>query len=178
MNTIDLTHRLHLVTGLQFRGYECEDTLTYNKSTGAVSFPGGGSYFDVLPSASLRIGLTNDSGLRLVYGRGLSRPNPSDLAQQASVPVLTVNPHTISLGNPDLKPEHANNYDILYEQYLKPLGMIQAGLFYKQLSDPIIASPGIPTTGTYAGYLVSQPLNAGSAHVAGLEAAYQQHLSL
>ena len=29
------------------------------------------------------------------------------------------------------------NYDLLFEQYLRPLGLIQAGFFYKDISDPI-----------------------------------------
>src|SRR5205807_1770036 len=68
---------------------------------------------------------------------------------------------------------HANNYDVLYERYLKPLGMLQAGFFYKDLSDPIVTtlSQSSPTL------QIQQPVNAGSAYVAGFEVAYQQHLS-
>jgi TonB-dependent receptor len=65
---------------------------------------------------------------------------------------------------------------VLLEQYLAPLGLIQAGYFYKQLSDPIIATQTRPTSGPYVGYLVSQPGNAGSATLQGIEVAYQQHL--
>jgi outer membrane receptor for ferrienterochelin and colicin len=81
----------------------------------------------------------------------------------------TQKPPTVSLGNPDLKPEHANNFDLLLEQYLAPLGLIQAGYFYKALGDPIIATQTRPTSGPYAGYLVSQPGNAGSARLQGFE---------
>jgi TonB-dependent receptor len=65
---------------------------------------------------------------------------------------------------------------VLLEQYLSPLGLIQAGYFYKALADPIIATQTRPTTGAFAGYLVSQPGNAGSATLQGFEVAYQQHL--
>ena len=64
---------------------------------------------------------------------------------------------------------------MLFEQYLAPLGLFQAGYFYKALTDPIIATQTRPTSGPYAGYLVSQPGNAGSATLQGFEAAYQQH---
>jgi TonB-dependent receptor len=83
----------------------------------------------------------------------------------------------VSLGNPNLKAEHANNYDVLFEQYLKPLGLIQAGYFYKQLTDPIIDTQSRPTTGPFAGFLVSQPGNAGSATLQGFEVSYQHHWS-
>jgi TonB-dependent receptor len=75
-----------------------------------------------------------------------------------------------------LKAEHAQNFDLLLEQYLAPLGLIQAGYFYKYLTDPIISTQTRPTSGPYAGFLVSQPGNAGSATLQGFEVAYQQHL--
>ena len=131
----------------------------------------------MLPSASLKVATADNAAIRLVYSRALSRPNPSDITKAVGIPNLTQNPPTVSLGNPDLKPEHANNYDILFEQYFKPLGMVQAGYFYKSLTDPIIATQTRPTTGEFAGFLVSQPGNAGSATLQGIEVAYQQHLT-
>ena len=176
MDSIDLTSRLRLVAGVRFEATNV-DTLSFDKSTSTLSFKAGGSYLDVLPSASLRIALTKDSGLRLVYGRGLARPDPSDITQAVGKPNLNQTPPTVSIGNPNLKAEHADNYDVLYEVYLKPLGMFQAGFFYKNLTDPIIETQIKPTTGPFAGFLVSQPGNAGSAYAAGIEAAYQQHLT-
>jgi hypothetical protein len=57
--------------------------------------------------------------------------------------------------------------------------MIEAGYFYKNLTDPIVTHecrppavcPGFP------GDIVSQPLNAGSAWINGFEIAYLQHLT-
>ena len=94
-------------------------------------------YLDVLPSAQLRYAITPDSGIRVAYGRGLARPDYSQLP-----PFLNLDDarKSVSAGNPDLKPTHANNYDVLFEQYLKPLGIIQAGFFYKDISDPICPS--------------------------------------
>ena len=94
---------------------------------------------DVLPSASLRFALDKNSDLRLVYGRGLARPDPQDISAAVSQPTLNQTPGRRSvIGNPNLKAEHANNYDMLYERYLSPLGLIQAGYFYKDLTDPIV----------------------------------------
>jgi TonB-dependent receptor len=175
MNTIDLSGRLRLITGVRFEATHVE-TLSFDASTGLLSANGGGDYLDTLPSVALRISVTPDSGLRLVASRALARPNPADIAQAVGLPDTTQNPPTISFGNPALKAEHSNNFDILYEHYLKPLGMIQAGFFYKLLTDPIITTQVTPTSGAYAGYLVTQPINAGRAHLTGFEAAYQQHL--
>jgi len=180
MNTIDLTNRIRLVVAVRFEATEVT-TLSFDGSLTPVpttlTFKGGGSYFDVLPSASLRFALTQNAGLRLVYGRGLSRPDPQDISQAVGQPDFTQTPPTVSIGNPNLKAEHADDFDVLYEQYLKPLGMFSAGLFYKDLSDPIVSTQTKPTTGEFAGYLVTQPGNAGSAYVGGIEVAYQQQLT-
>ncbi len=173
MNSIDLAPRIRLVTGVRFEATHV-DTLSFNNNDNLLDYHAGGDYLDVLPSASLRFSTTNNTSIRLVYSRALSRPNPQDLAQAVGPIDSTQTPATVSLGNPSLKAEHANNYDILFEQYLKPLGLIQAGYFYKDLSDPIIATEARPTGGPWAGFLVSQPGNAGSARLQGFEIAYQQ----
>ena len=155
-------------------------TTAFDAATNTLSVKGGGDYIDVLPSGSLRFALDKDSDLRVVFGRGLSRPDPQDIAQGASILVKTQTPATVSVGNPDLKAEHANDYDILYERNLSHIGLFQAGYFFKYLTDPIINSQTISLT--YPGNvgnktLVSEPLNAGTAHVQGFEVAYQQRLS-
>jgi TonB-dependent receptor len=179
MNTIDLG-RVRLVAGVRLEdtqvhtlSCDCTNQITGN---GPVNVPFSGSYLDVLPSVSARIRLDDNSGLRLVYGRGLARPDPEFLTTAVTLDITT-HPYTYSIGNPGLKPEHANDFDVLYERYLKPFGMISGGVFYKNLTDPIIESESHPTTGPYAGYIVQQPSNAGSAYVAGFEAAYQQNFT-
>jgi TonB-dependent receptor len=174
MNSLDLAPQVRLVAGVRVEQTHVE-TTSFDSNTNLEDYKGGGDYVDVLPSAALRVATSQNSSVRLVYSRALSRPNPQDMAQAVGPADTTQNPPTVSLGNPALKPEHANNYDVLFEAYLKPLGVIQAGYFYKDLTDPIIATLARPTSGPYAGYLVSQPGNAGSATLQGFEVAYQQH---
>ncbi len=179
MNTIELASRVRLVAGIRFEATHV-DTTSFDENTGDLTFKAGGDYLDVLPSASLRFALDKESDLRLVFGRGLARPDPQEISAAVGQPDITTTPATVSIGNPNLKAEHGNNYDILYERNLSHLGLIQAGYFYKDLSDPIVTrrtltsnyqyNPGAPT-------LVSEPVNAGSAHVQGIEIAYQQRLS-
>ncbi len=180
MNTIELASRVRLVAGLRFEATHL-NTVSFDGSLATppttLTFKAGGDYLDVLPSASLRFALDKDSDLRLVYGRGLARPNPQDISAAVGQPDNTQNPPTISIGNPNLKAEHGNNYDVLYERYLTPLGLIQAGYFYKDLTDPITTVQTIPTTGPFAGYKVTEPGNAGSGYVQGIEVGYQQRLT-
>jgi len=190
MNAIDIG-RFRLITGLRFeatgeglQGYN----LTLDPTTGALTslstLTQSSSYLDPLPSVQLRYQLPHDAALRLAYGRGIARPNFADLP-----PYFNHNgPNTeIDIGNPNLKPTHANNYDILYEQYLRPVGLIQAGFFYKQVSDPIyegvrsfidntVATQfNIPSQ--YLGWDLVRPVNGASARLYGFELAYQQHLT-
>jgi len=175
MNTFDLSARARLIAGVRVEQTHV-DTLSFNSNTGQEDFSAGGNYTDVLPSASLRVAATERTTLRIAYSRGLSRPDPQDITQAVGIVNYTQNPPTVSLGNPDLRAEHAQNFDILLEQYLSPLGLVSAGYFYKALSDPIIATQTRPTSGPFAGFLVSQPGNAGSATLQGFEVGYQQHL--
>ncbi len=181
MNSLDFS-RFRVVAGVRFEGTQdntvsCNCGLDPNQpAAGPLSAKGQGSYIDVLPSVSLRIRLDSqdNSALRLVYARGLSRPDPQFLTTATSVDNSTT-PPTLTIGNPGLKPEHANNYDLLYERYLHPLGAIQVGFFYKSISTPIVLNLA-PPTATQPDQ-VSQAVNAGSAHITGVEFNFQQHFT-
>jgi TonB-dependent receptor len=182
MNTIDFGNRIRFVAGVRFEGTNLDTSGptfdTNGNFTGSTS--SSGSYLKVLPSASLRFGVAKDTDLRLVYGRGLSRPNPSDIAQ--AVTFTLGPPNTATLGNPNLKAETAQNFDILLEHYLNPFGEIQVGYFYKNLTDPIVEQvfnkTFQPTSSAPLGlYRVTQPINAGNGWVSGFEAAYLEHFS-
>lgn len=173
MQTVNFS-KVRIVGGLRF-----ENTSTHDAGAATSNAPvvaKNGSYLDVLPSASVRFAITPDSGLRLVYGRGLSRPNFSDLVSFASISPGGVRT-TSSVGNPNLKAEHADNFDVLYEQSLEPVGLLQAGMYFKHLADPIVpvnTTLPLPGGGTT---LQTQPQNVGSGYVFGLEIAFQQHFT-
>jgi len=177
MNTIDLSSAARLIAGVRIESTHVS-TLSFNANTKQEDFTAGGNYTDVLPSVALKFATTPNTTVRLVYSRALSRPDPQDIAQAVGTINDTQHPPTVSIGNPALKAEHADNFDVLLEQYLVPFGLVQAGYFYKHLSDPIIATQTRPTSGPFAGFLVSQPGNAGSATLQGFEVAYLHHLGL
>jgi TonB-dependent receptor len=186
MNTIDFG-RFHLQTGLRIEGtvtsntgYHVTDDLNGNYVSTTPVY-GSGSYVNPLPSVQLRYNIEGDSDIRAVYGRGISRPDPYQLVPYI-VEDQSTTPYTIAIGNTGLVAEHANDYDLLYERYLKSVGMIEAGYFYKQITKPIYAQQSIiPATGSplsqpYAGDLVQQEVNGDHAYVQGFELSYQQHL--
>jgi TonB-dependent receptor len=186
MDTIDFS-KIRVVAGVRFEGTNLfTSTPSFDSNN---NFLGNtvmnGSYVKVLPSGSVRYDLGHDSDIRVVYSRALSRPDPVDIAQSLSV-TLNQTPMSASFGNPNLKAETANNYDILIEHYLKPFGLIQGGFFYKQLYDPIVTQSElrqnytpVPGDSHYplGEWLVSQPVNAGSGWLAGFEIAYVQRFT-
>jgi TonB-dependent receptor len=155
-------------------------------------------YIDLLPSVQLRYGLTQNSSLRAVYARGVARPDPYQLVpyvQEDTTAATANSPAALLIGNPSLRPEHANNYDLLYEDYLRPLGLIQAGFFFKQLNAPQVEtiipggvqlsqfpagyfSPTLQQTlSQYPGDSITQYINGQNAYIYGLELSFQQHFS-
>ena len=186
MNTIDFS-KVRFVAGVRFEGTNLfTSTPSFDENN---NFLGNtvmnGSYLKVLPSASVRFDLGHDTDVRVVYSRALSRPDPQDIAQALSV-TINQTPMSASFGNPNLKAETANNYDVLIEHYLKPFGMIQGGFFYKQLYDPIVTQSmlrenytPVPGDSHYpvGEWIVSQPINAGSGWLAGFEVAYLQQFT-
>jgi TonB-dependent receptor len=104
MNTLDLSSRLHLQTGLRIEATQTSDTgyLVINDADGnyVSTTPeyGSGSYVNPLPSVQLRYSFDGNADIRAVYGRGISRPDPYQL-----VPYITedqsTTPYTINIGN-------------------------------------------------------------------------------
>jgi TonB-dependent receptor len=123
--------------------------------------------------------LDKNTNLRLNFSQGIARPNIGDLVPTTIVdPNAQPSPGVVTQGNPNLKPTKANNYDILIEHFFQPLGILQGGYFYKQLSDPIYATastilPGQPN----AGLRLLQSINGPSAHIQGIEVSWEQRFS-
>jgi TonB-dependent receptor len=137
---------------------------------------GDNLYANALPSVQFQYAITPNTNLRAAYGIGIARPRFADLP-----PFIVENDQgpgqSVTVGNPALKPTKANNYDLLAEHYLKPVGLIQAGVFYKDLSDPIFDVSTLLTSGTFAGFTQIQPINGTKAHIFGVETTYQQQLT-
>jgi TonB-dependent receptor len=195
MSTIDLSTRLRFIAGIRVEG--TNDTVNNfavgnypcaapESGTCASINPNrfSGNYVTVLPSTSLRYALDSNSYVRFVYARGLSRPDPQDIAQTLSWSVAGngANRYSVSFGNANLKAETGDDIDLLYDRYLNSFGFISAGFFYKNLQNPIITrtyelDDYQPPGGPLSNYLATQPVNAGSAWIVGFEAAYLQHFT-
>jgi len=152
MNTIDI-NKFHIQAGLRLeqttmrtKGYSLliDPTIIPSTCTNSTRLAdlnvvcpvsSAPSYLNAMPDVQIRYKLTADSGLRISYGRGIARPDPYQMIPYVSMDD-TGTPTKFTVGNSALRPEFANNYDVLYEHFLKPIGMLQAGVFYKQLTAP------------------------------------------
>jgi TonB-dependent receptor len=178
-NTITVGH-LKVLGGLRIEGTQGSfiGTQVIFDSEGNfvqdIAKPGQQSYTNFLPSVQVQYNFNGSTNVRAAYGRGIARPNFGDLP-----PFRLFQPGSFRAteGNPDLKPTHANDYDLLFEHYLKSVGIIEGGWFYKDLSDPIFQIQTNPTTGDLAGFSVRQPVNGRKAHIQGIEFAWQQHFT-
>jgi TonB-dependent receptor len=183
MNTITLG-RFRLQGGLRFEGTQASflGTQANFDPNGNFLFdsrvPGEESYLDPLPSVQLQYNINGSTNIRAAYGRGIARPNFGDLPPFATLDQGGVGGTTrVTTGNPSLVPTHANDFDLLVEHYLKSVGIIQVGWFYKDLSDPIYTVQTTPTTGQFAGFKVTQKVNGPGAHIQGVEMNWQQHFT-
>lgn len=192
MNTFDVSSRVRVIAGLRaevtsdairnlaFGSYPCASGSCTSIAPNSFS----GSYYTLLPSASVRFEVAPDSYLRLVYARGLSRPDPQDLAQPLSWSDTGngANRYSVSFGNANLKAETGDDIDLLFEHYIRSFGMVSAGYFYKALHDPIVLTSSQlvgyqPPGGPLGNYLATQPVNAGSGWIDGFEFNYLQQYS-
>jgi TonB-dependent receptor len=146
-----------------------------------TTVPGSKTYTDLFPSAQVKYELAPATQLRLAVTRGIARPNYSDLAPhlQGTVGGNKSNPSNLSSGNPDLRPQHAWNYDVMLEHFFPSVGVISAGAFYKSITDLIVSQDFVyegPVT-EFVGQAGTRPTNVGSGHLLGFEAEWSQRLT-
>lgn len=138
-----------------------------------------GEYRDVFPSVHFRYEFFEGMIGRASYSTGIGRPNfitiiPNDNISHEN--------EQATINNTALAPQYADNFDLALEYYFKPVGLVSAGVFIKELSSFIFTAdvglipegPDNGFGGEYAGYTLRTQANGGSARVRGLELAYQQ----
>lgn len=170
----------NLQAGLRYDSTTVDVTTHINGTSAFISRRRDYGY--ALPSAIATWDVTGAIKLRAGVSETIGRP---DYGQYGATTTYSVNAVTnpdgspasilgISQGNPGLKPRRAWNYDISAEWYLGTGGLISAALFYKDIQDEIFtktitynnyAFEGV----TYQSATVSQPVNAASAVMKGLE---------
>lgn len=123
------------------------------------------SYWDYLPSASLKWTPTKKMNIRLSYYRSINRPGFYEI-----VPYQIMGEEYQEKGNPNLKRARIDNVDLRWEWFPSATEQVLAGVFYKYLQDPIeqvfVAADGKLGSGADAYYM---PDNLGNAKNYGFE---------
>jgi TonB-dependent receptor len=129
---------------------------------------------DVLPSLNLIYSPTSQWQFRGAVTKTIARPNPQDI-----LPVRTINDTTqvITDGNPDLRVTESINYDLGASYYLKPLGVISAGAFQKEIKGFYADVTETIPDGEFRGYQLTHPGMGTGGRIRGLELDVQKRLT-
>lgn len=135
------------------------------------------SYTKFFPSVHLRQELESGLIVKAAYSTGLRRPNFEDLVPYFIIEDRESGSGTLEIGNIGLKPTYAHNLDLTGEFYIAPTGLISAGVFYKNLSDPIFKARSELVGGEFDGFRMTRPENGNSGYLYGAELNWQQSLN-
>jgi TonB-dependent receptor len=139
------------------------------------------AYTNALPSLNVIGEISKDFLARFGYGRGMTRPAIGDLSPGGSI--NTTN-GTVGIGNPDLRPQVADSFDLSLERYFTPTNYVALGLFDKEIKDAPNAILSCQTldqayTGTLANgcsngqWAVTQAVNSLKGYARGAELSGQ-----
>lgn len=128
-------------------------------------------YGFVAPSVTVKHWLTDNWQVRGALWRGLSRPGFKETAPITDYDVDTSGDTSGSIGNPNLKPYEADNFDLSLEYYGEGMTYFAVGYFHKSIANAIY--PTYQRNGTFNGIAfndgVETWINADDSTVDGIE---------
>ncbi|WP_300972858.1 TonB-dependent receptor [Sphingomonas sp. LHG3406-1] len=133
--------------------------LSIDPKNGAGAFEQ--EYFRVYPTLHIGRALDDRTKLRASYSRRISRPGPLDLNPF----VFTIDPRNIRSGNPNLKPEITDAFE-LSAQYRKDATFISLTSFYRRSKDGFTDISEVLGDGT----LLTTRANLGKGERLGIDA--------
>ena len=141
-----------------------------------------GEYRNVLPGLHFKYVPTKSLVTRLGYSSNIGRPGIGTLIPST---VVSDTNQTVSISNPKLKPQTADNFDATAEYYFEPAGMFSASVFLKDMKNFIFTLGGVTIGsgadngfgGQYTGYQKTTQYNGGSSKVKGFELNYTQQFT-
>jgi outer membrane receptor protein involved in Fe transport len=144
------------------------ETTTFQTDLVSSNQKGSQAYFEAYPSLHLNDDLDDASQFHASYGRRIHRPDELQLD-----PFRTESSETLyTAGNPNLRPELTQSYELGYE-FRKKTTDLQANLFYRDKSDVLSTT----TQDIGADVLLQTTENIGHAHDAGLELSASRDLT-
>lgn len=145
-------------------------------------------YGRLLPSANLRYAISDDLLFRAAFYHTMARPKFGDLAPGGEVEFEADDGEYVlkaEVGNPDLEPLRAQNFDVSIEYYREDVGLLSASAYYKTLEDFVVLADTASIT-DFTQFVgnnrvddaeIIQPINGDDAKLLGVELAWVQQLS-
>lgn len=142
-----------------------------------------GSYTHWFPSVHLTHDITPKLKARVSWSNSIGRPPFNNLMPNETVSEPA---QTVTINNPDLKPQTAETWDAALEYYFEPVGTISVGWFHKTIEDffqnnvPVGIVPTGPNNGfngEYEGFTLQSRGNLGTAVIQGWEFSYSQQFT-
>lgn len=133
-----------------------------------IDFP-----ISLFPSIFLSQKLGETSSIQVNYTRRINRPNFWQLTPFTDSSDR-LNP---SKGNPGLKPEFTNSFELSYEKSFRNRGNFLASIYYKHTTDLITRFQEAATGAGGEDLLLSTYINANSSYTTGLELTTRQNLT-
>ena len=156
-------------TSLDYAGFVYDDEAETLTATDRAT----SDYTNVLPGLHLKFNASERTLLRFAYTNTLARPNYFDLVPYRSIE----DGDELSIGNPGIQPTRSMNLDLMAERYFGGVGLVSAGVFYKDITDFIVDQTFDDYTFEGAEWSqFSRPVNGGNARLLGFEAALQRQL--
>ena len=138
------------------------------------------SYTDVLPSINAKFELTDDLLVRGALYRAIARPTFGAFAPRAEIEDIDgLIAEEGEGGNPNIKHQTADNFDLGIEWYLGDTGILSAGVFHKEIDDYIAEIQLIDAN--VFGLTIEEFntfTNLDDATLTGVEFNYQQALDM
>lgn len=178
MGGIDIND-LHIIGGVRVedtefnaQGYRVSVDETQDPELTVSPLTATKDYSDTLPSLSARWPMADGWQLRGAFSQSVVRPG---FRQVAPFQIIEVEKdgdeveRKAEVGNPDLNPLRANNFDVMLEFYPGDIGMFTAGVFYKDIEN-FIVNADLAGTAQWEGFKeVIAPINGESAELWGAE---------
>lgn len=167
------------MTDIDYTGNEWIEEDEQGNENVTKSITGTDDYMDVLPSLHVKYDLDDNTVIRAAWTNTIARPNYYDLVPYRAIEGNDEDNifEEMAVGNPALEPTRSMNFDLMAEKYFTSIGLVSAGVFYKDITDYIYVQEinDFAEGGRiYEDYF--KPMNGGDAMLYGFEFAYQQQL--
>lgn len=137
------------------------------------------NYDHFLPSINVKYNISDKLIVRGAYTQTISRPGFEESAAFQIIESKTeeddgvfVTEREAEVGNPQLLPFESDNFDLSVEYYPGQIGVLSAGLFYKQIDNFVIYADVAGMQGWEGFDEVIQPRNGETADLTGIELSW------